>query len=293
MVEIYKNISDIDEIPESCRERFLPLSEDFAQPLRDAGVTFAGVSDLRMGYVIRRPRKPFHHILFTAAGEGWYGTPDSSGVLRPGDVWVVPRSVPQVFGTDNEWSVFWFHLTDMEQWSFLRSQPAHIRHFSLPHPLRPAMEQYVSECVSQKPGRETAARAYAEIICVHLERELQVDADPTARRIRSVLAQLWEDVNTKLHHPWRLKTLAARIHLSPMQFYRQVVRHQGMRPMDMVMRLRILRVKDLLRNTDHSLEAIAAQVGYETPFALSRAFKRHVGVSPRQYRSEHKPEQHT
>jgi AraC-like DNA-binding protein len=69
-----------------------------------------------------------------------------------------------------------------------------------------------------------------------------------------------------------------------MQFYRQVARYQGLRPMEMVARLRMQRVEEMLRNTDYTLERIAPLVGYKTAFALSRAFKRRIGCCPREYR---------
>jgi len=41
----------------------------------------------------------------------------------------------------------------------------------------------------------------------------------------------------------------------------------------------------LLHQTEQSIETIAAQVGYSTGFALSKAFKRINGVSPKQFRT--------
>jgi AraC family transcriptional regulator len=58
----------------------------------------------------------------------------------------------------------------------------------------------------------------------------------------------------------------------------------------MVTRLRMQRVEEMLRGTDYTLETIAPQVGYQTSFALSRAFKKHVGCYPRAYRAWSKTE---
>jgi AraC-like DNA-binding protein len=49
---------------------------------------------------------------------------------------------------------------------------------------------------------------------------------------------------------------------------------------------RLTLAADLLRNPDTTLAAVARQVGYSSPFALSAAFKRVRGVSPRQQRRE-------
>ena len=47
---------------------------------------------------------------------------------------------------------------------------------------------------------------------------------------------------------------------------------------------RIALAADLLREPDATIGAVAQQVGYGSAFALSTAFKRVRGVSPKQYR---------
>ena len=48
---------------------------------------------------------------------------------------------------------------------------------------------------------------------------------------------------------------------------------------------RIAPAADLLREPQATLESVARQVGYASPYALSSAFKRLRGVSPQQYRA--------
>ena len=47
---------------------------------------------------------------------------------------------------------------------------------------------------------------------------------------------------------------------------------------------RLALAADLLREPDATVGSVARQVGYGSPFALSTAFKRHRGVSPRVHR---------
>jgi AraC-like DNA-binding protein len=49
---------------------------------------------------------------------------------------------------------------------------------------------------------------------------------------------------------------------------------------------RIALAADLLREPGATVGSVAPQVGYGSAFALSTAFKRLRGVSPRQYRLE-------
>jgi len=55
-------------------------------------------------------------------------------------------------------------------------------------------------------------------------------------------------------------------------------------PMTFLTNWRIDLAADLLRQPDLTLGAVAQQVGYSTPFALSSAFKRVRGVSPQAHR---------
>ena len=48
--------------------------------------------------------------------------------------------------------------------------------------------------------------------------------------------------------------------------------------------LRMQRASELLEETTHKIETIAAQVGYENPFVFSTTFKRWIGWRPSEYR---------
>jgi AraC-like DNA-binding protein len=48
---------------------------------------------------------------------------------------------------------------------------------------------------------------------------------------------------------------------------------------------RLTLAADLLREPDATLVAVARQVGYSSPFALSAAFKRERGISPQEHRT--------
>ena len=48
---------------------------------------------------------------------------------------------------------------------------------------------------------------------------------------------------------------------------------------------RLALAADLLRSSQSTIAAVAKQVGYSTPFALSSAFKRAYGVSPNTHRA--------
>lgn len=92
----------------------------------------------------------------------------------------------------------------------------------------------------------------------------------------------------KLHerpaHPWTLETLAKDVGMSRSTLAERFVDFVGVPPMQYLAQWRIQLAASLLRSSKSSLAEIALRVGYGSEAALSRAFKRQLGVSPTPYR---------
>jgi AraC-like DNA-binding protein len=58
----------------------------------------------------------------------------------------------------------------------------------------------------------------------------------------------------------------------------------GQTPLDYLTEWRMQKAMPLLQSRDQKLVEIARSVGYESDAAFSKAFKRVVGVPPREYR---------
>ncbi len=86
--------------------------------------------------------------------------------------------------------------------------------------------------------------------------------------------------------PWTVDALASAVGCSRATFARRFTELVGEPPMTYLTGWRIALAADLLRTSDLTLEAIAQQVGYANAFALSVAFKRIRGASPKRYRTE-------
>ena len=67
-------------------------------------------------------------------------------------------------------------------------------------------------------------------------------------------------------------------------FARRFTERVGEPPMTFLIGWRIAIAADLLLEPDATIASVARQVGYATPFALSAAFKRERGISPRDHR---------
>lgn len=86
-------------------------------------------------------------------------------------------------------------------------------------------------------------------------------------------------------HPWTVAELAAETGLSRAAFARRFNDLVGEPPMTFLTGWRLALAADLLLEPGATVGSVADQVGYGSAFALSAAFKRVRGLSPREHRS--------
>ena len=58
----------------------------------------------------------------------------------------------------------------------------------------------------------------------------------------------------------------------------------GKSPNEYIIELRLQFAKSLLDNTNISIKQVSEHVGYNDQYFFSRLFKKHIGISPQEYR---------
>jgi AraC-like DNA-binding protein len=129
-------------------------------------------------------------------------------------------------------------------------------------------------------GREARALHHWIELAHHHAQQL---AEPWRRDER--LRRLWEEVQSRLIEDWTLNALAHAAHVSEEHFRRLCWKELGRSPMAHLTSLRVQAAQHLLVSTRDKQETIARLVGYGSPIAFSRAFKRWVGCHPSEYRA--------
>ena len=109
-----------------------------------------------------------------------------------------------------------------------------------------------------------------------LARSRQVDDAVIAR------CQAW--IAEHYHEPAPVAAMVRLSGLAERSFKRRFAQATGMPPLEYVHTLRLEEAKQMLESTDAPVEAIAGQVGYEDAGFFSRLFRRHVQLTPAQYR---------
>jgi AraC-like DNA-binding protein len=154
-------------------------------------------------------------------------------------------------------------------------------------PLVPLLTQ---EIVKDEPGQEAVLDRLLDLLLIAALRAWFARPDGAAPGwYRAHADPIVGPALRMLHHnpaePWTVARLAHEAGVSRAALARRFNALVGEPPMTFLTRWRIALAADLLREPGATLAAVADQVGYASPFALSAAFKRVRGVTPQAYRA--------
>jgi AraC-like DNA-binding protein len=145
------------------------------------------------------------------------------------------------------------------------------------------------EIVKDEPGQEAVLDRLLDLLLIEALRKwlsrpeadapkwYQAQSDPVVGRALRML-------QNNPSHPWTVAALAAEVGVSRAALARRFTELVGEPPMTFLTSWRLALAADLLREPEATVGAVAREVGYGSPFALSTAFKRVRGVSPKEYR---------
>jgi len=84
-------------------------------------------------------------------------------------------------------------------------------------------------------------------------------------------------------HDWTVEELGQRAGMSRSTFALRFKETVGVSPMEYLTRWRMLLAGDRMANTSDSISEIAQSLGYQSASAFTKAFRKIMGCSPRQY----------
>jgi AraC-like DNA-binding protein len=156
--------------------------------------------------------------------------------------------------------------------------------------LQATVSQAFEELDSSRAGAQAIVTRLADIlfikaVCTYFEQNIDTAQYGWLAAIRDpqigpALAQL----HSHPHEAWTVASLARRVALSRSLFAEKFAELVREPPLHYLKRLRLNRAAIRLRSKNDKLSAIAADAGYESAAAFTKAFKRHLGKTPGEYR---------
>jgi len=153
----------------------------------------------------------------------------------------------------------------------------------------PLVPLLADEAARDAPGQEAVLDRLLDLLVIAVLRAWF--ARPDAKAPAWYRAQGDPVVGTALRmlqnspaHPWTVASLAREVGVSRAALARRFNELVGEPPMKFLTDWRLTLAADLMLEPGATLGSVAAEVGYASPYALSAAFKRVRGISPKQHR---------
>ena len=232
-------------------------------------------------------------LVLTLTGRGRFGFPGGEIISAAGDLVLLRPGTLHDYGLERKhrrWELLWAHFHPRPNWINWLNWPEVSPGLML---LRTGKRQERSRIqrrfadvvtLASSAGRrrdELAMNALEEVL-------LWCDAvNPTSQmtRIDPRVQAVMDHVCPNLAAPLSLDSMADACGLSVSRMAHLFRLHARTTPQQFLELQRINRARQLLELTAMSVKEISAEVGYQSPFYFSLRFKRHLGVSPRRFRS--------
>ena len=245
------------------------------------------------GYRVRRPGGSGNWLLtYTLEGRGLYRQPGVSLFAEPDDIVLLGPGAEHDYSVPEGgfWEFLWAHFQPRLGWfewwdPRLVGDGLYLAHLDTVRGRERARRAFFAlHADAVSPGglsRELALNGLEEVLLL-AEREGGYaggrSVDPRVRRVLEV-------ISSDLSAPLDVSGLARDVALSPSRLSHLFKQEVGDSVMGVVIRLRLRRAARLLEHTVDDVGAISRDVGFGSPNYFSRRFRRHFGVSPRQYRA--------
>ena len=158
--------------------------------------------------------------------------------------------------------------------------------------LRLTIQHVIDELDSNRPGVEVVVGRLADILFIGAVRSYLAESLASAETgwLAAVQDRQIGRAIALLHHdparPWTVEMLADQVALSRSALASKFNQMVGEPPLRYLTRVRLDAAARRLRATNDKLVVVAAGAGYDSAAAFSRAFERHVGMSPGEYRAQ-------
>jgi len=93
-----------------------------------------------------------------------------------------------------------------------------------------------------------------------------------------------ELIHRSPQHPWTLDLLVEQVNMSRATLIRQFKHTVGVSPMTYLLNWRMTKAFHLLKQSNNTVEQIAEATGFSTARTLTKAFQRHYGMTPSEFR---------
>lgn len=259
-------------------------------------------TDFRNGFSMPVHSHRYIEIMYVRKGNCEVFAKDTTYRLESGDFILINGSVPHQLSVDRNTPCkvlclefdFSYNSSTEYTLAYLYSKISEIRFFMTAAKdvlkLKDSSEIYIilNEIYKELEHNEAGSQVFVKsafgqfiIRLARLFHESENNArNPSDKYIRDAIAFM----NNNYHEDLSIEQVAAHVNLNVSYFYKIFKQITGDTPMNFLNSIRINKAKLLLEKSDISIIDICEFVGFNSRQYFTSAFKRHTGLTPREYK---------
>ena len=251
------------------------------------------------------PRAKFHFrerksganqyiFIFCEEGKGWIIHNGERFNLYRNQAFIIPQNEPHSYGADNAnpWSIYWIHFLG-ERADIFSSIMGKIIDTRDSDSSRYGDRFLLFEEIFQnlEMGYSPENLEYASFCFMHflasvkyLSQFQEIKNVKEIDTVQKSILYMKENLEDKV----TLNDIAQHVGYSPSHFGNLFVEETSYSPVDYYNQLKVQRACSYLQFSDLKIKEIAFRLGYFDPFHFSKAFKKEMDITPKEYRREYK-----
>ena len=233
-------------------------------------------------------------LIYCIDGKGWFSVNNKKYKIDKNQFFILQKNVPHEYGADRQspWSIYWLHFAG-EKTSIFSSI------FNQILDIAPVEGHRIQERISifeeiyqnLELGYSQDNLEYVSMCLWHLLASFRfvqqfrvINKVKQINFIQQTILFMKENLNKNL----KLEEIAEHVHYSVPHFSMMFTKSTSYSPLVYFTQLKVQRACQYLDHTDLSVKSIAYELGFDDPFYFSKVFKKHINLSPQQYKNREK-----
>lgn len=242
------------------------------------------------GYYTKREGYRSYLLLYTVSGKGYARYRDREYELKAGQVLLMDCYDYQEYYPDQDsiWEIKWLHFfgsTSQEYFNIIFDKNGAVIEIMD----RSNVQYLLDEILMMAEESDFLPEARVSLLILQLITELLLEGGESgvnynARVVNEHVKLALDFVEENYNNSITLSDMASHSCCSEYHFSRLFKKITGYSPYEYIVKYRVNKAKNLLKNTDKSVEDISECIGFGSPSNFIRTFRELEGMTPLKYR---------
>lgn len=235
---------------------------------------------------------PDNILIYCLRGKGWYELGKKRFEVGVNEFIIIPATTDYLrYGADEKdpWTIHWIHFSGKDMETFNRCFK--IGPHDGPQPIifnEKGLQLWQTMYDNLKMGYSIEILSNTNL-CLYNLIATFLFPDKHVNEKKQVAKDMVHEtvlyMQSELHNTLTVEDMAKKTNLSASHFSSLFRKATGMSPLDYFIHLKLQKACLLLYSTETKVKKVAGAIGYDDPYYFSRLFKKHMKLSPEQYRT--------